>query len=324
MRNDTAPLFTRTVRKIARFFGRRLETPRCAWWDEGLPFRTVPVHGHDICYVTAGQGPPVVLVHGFGTSLAVWARQIRVLSRDCQVFALDLPGHGFSEKPDLEYRPRFYTDALRGFLDALGITAASFVGHSMGGLLSLCLAMEAPDRVRHLVLVNSSSPLFRPSRLLRLYEKRRRRPWLWNRVMELIEVLIPLLPASFEARGQGKITHRADAVPPEWSKQMVAFRRSKGFSRMAVSTMTHWVDVAAYENGMKEILHPVLVVCGALDRVIPLAHGRQLQETLPNATQEVIPECGHMAPLEEPDRTARAILAFLRAGPRAGEGPTVS
>ena len=303
----------RTIRKIARFLGKRLDTPSLAWWDRDLPHQTVRVQGHDLCYVSAGQGPPVLLLHGFGTSMAVWSPQFRPLSRHFQVFALDLPGHGFSEKPDVEYRLGYYTDSLAGFMDAVGLSAASFVGHSMGGLLSLCLAADAPERVRRLVLVNSNSPLSRPARVMRFYEKRRRRPWFWDRVLGLLEVLIPLLPASVEARSRRKTLYNEGAVPVEWSRWMVAYRRSKGFSRMAVSTLTHWVDMLAYENKVKDIPHPVLLVCGAEDRIIPEPESRRLQQTLPHAAMEVIPACGHLATMEAPERTLRSILGFLSA-----------
>lgn len=304
-------LYARTVRRIARFLGRRIDTPAAAWWDRDLPFRTARVHGHDLCYVTAGQGPPVLLVHGFGTSLSVWAPQIRGLSNRFQVFAVDLPGHGYSEKPDVEYGLRFYLDSLSGFLDAVGISSAAFVGHSMGGLLTLCLAAEVPDRVRRLVLVNSSSPLSRPEMLVRFHERRRRRPWLWNRVLELVELLIPLLPASLEARSRKKTVYNTGAVPVEWTRRMGAFRRSRGFARMAVSTMGLWQEALAYQTRLRAVGQPALLICGAEDRVIPPPDSRRLLETLPEATMEVFPDCGHVTPLEAPDRTTRSILGFL-------------
>jgi len=311
MNQRNVPLFERMARKIARFFGRKLIRPRAVWWDEDLPLQTVPVHGHDICYVTAGQGPPVVLIHGYGTSLTIYAHQIKVLSKHFQVFAIDLLGHGFSEKPDIEYTPHAYIDLLTGFLDAQGLASASFVGHSMGGLLSICLAILAPERVQRLVLLNSSSPLIRPDRLMKLYEKSQRRPWLWKRICDVFEIAIPLLPASFERKSQAKIVYNEDAIPPEWSAHQLKFRRAKGFSRMVVSTMAHWVELMQWEDRVKDIRHAALLTSGDQDRVILLEDSRQLQQTLPNATLEVLPGCGHMSTLEKPEQTSRMILDFL-------------
>jgi pimeloyl-ACP methyl ester carboxylesterase len=315
MNQRKVPLFERMTRKIARFLGRKLNMPRTAWWDENLLLRTVPVHGRNICYATEGHGPPVVLVHGFGTSLAVFAHQIKVLSKHFQVFAIDLLGHGFSEKPDIEYTPETYVDLLSGFLDTQGIASASFVGHSMGSLLSICLAIVAPERIRHMILLNGSSPLFKPERQMRLYEKSLRRPWLWKRIWEALEILIPLLPASFEKKSLAKTAYNVDAIPPEWIAHQLEFRRSKGYARMVVSTMEYWVELQEYEDRVREIRHPALLCSGEQDQVIPMEHSRLLQQTLPNATLEIIPGCGHMSTLERPEQTSRMILDFLSLPP---------
>jgi len=320
MPEDRVTLLERVARWIARFFGRRLDRPRTAWWDPDLPLRTASIHGHAICYATAGDGPPVVLVHGFGTSMAIYARQIRALSGRFRVFALDLLGHGFSEKPDIDYTPEVYLDLLSGFLDAQGIDAAHFVGHSMGGLLSICLATVAPGRVRRLVLLNSSSPLFRPERQMRLYEKSLRRPWLWKRIWETFEVVIPLLPASFERKTQDRMACDTEAIPPAWIRHQVAVRRSKGFARMVASTMAGWARIAEYEDAVRKIPHPALLVSGDGDRIVPLEHGRLLARTLPDATLEVLPGCGHMSTLERPEQTAGMILDFLTGDTPCGDG----
>jgi len=304
-------LHQRAVRWIARLLGRKLLRPRSAWWDPDLALQAVPVHGRTICYAAAGQGAPVVLVHGFGTSLAVFAPQIRPLAEQFRVFALDLLGHGFSEKPDIDYPPEVYVDLLSGFLDAQGIDRAWFVGHSMGGLLSICLAIRAPERVRGLVLLNSSSPLFRPERQMRLYEKSLRRPWLWRRLWEAFEIAIPLLPASFERRTQDRMACDAAALPPEWVRHQVEVRRSRGYARMVASTMAGWAGVARYEGGVRRVPHPALLVSGEGDRIVPAEHGRLLERTLPNATLRVLAGCGHMSTLERPGEITRLIVDFL-------------
>jgi len=306
----TSP-YVRMVRGIARLWGRNLPRPRSASWDPDLPLQTVQVHGRTICYIAVGQGPPVVLVHGFGTSMAVYAPQIRNLADHFRVFALDLLGHGFSEKPDMEYTPEVYIDLLSGFLDVLKIDAASFVGHSMGGLLSICLAMERPGRVRRLVLLNSSPPLFRPERQVRLVEKSLRRPWLWKRLWEALELAIPLLPASFERKALSRTVCHVEAIPPAWVRHQVVVRRSRGFARMVVSTMAGWTRISRYEDRVREVRHPALLVSAEGDRIVPVEHGRLLERTLPNATLEVLAGCGHMPTLERPAETVRMIVDFL-------------
>jgi pimeloyl-ACP methyl ester carboxylesterase len=288
--------------------------PQRLWWGSESVLRTVPLPGGpEICYVKAGQGHPVVLLHGFGTSLSIWAEQFRALADRYEVYALDLPGHGFSGKPDMEYTPQAYIGALTGFMDAVGLSRASFVGHSMGGLLSLCLAATEPGRVERLVLMSSSSPFFRPPGLLKLLERVRRRPWLWMRFLLLSELLIPMPFKLLERRGQKGTLYDAGAMGPEWNDHFYEIRRLKGFSHMVISSMINFPGLWEYENKVREIPHPVSLLWGEQDRVVPVEHGRLLQGIFPNASLETVSQCGHMVTLEKPDWATRNILLSLEA-----------
>ncbi|MBV9455610.1 MAG: alpha/beta fold hydrolase [Rubrobacter sp.] len=102
--------------------------------------------------MTAGAGgPPLVLLHGVGTSAGEWTWVLPALARNHLVYAIDLPGYdGSSEPPD--YSPAFTARFVSAFLDALGIAQAVVVGNSFGGLVALHLALSEPERVSALVL----------------------------------------------------------------------------------------------------------------------------------------------------------------------------
>ncbi|MBI4864590.1 MAG: alpha/beta fold hydrolase, partial [Candidatus Riflebacteria bacterium] len=127
-----------------------------------MPF--VSVNGCQIYYQDVGRGDPVVLVHGWPVSSLYWNNVIPDLARRRRVLALDLKGFGRSDRPNCKaYRIADLADDLAGFLDELGIASADLVGHSLGGMTSLFLALSHPRKVRRLVAV--AAPVHGPSSL---------------------------------------------------------------------------------------------------------------------------------------------------------------
>ena len=108
-------------------------------------------------YVVRGEGPALVLVHGLGASLSVWNENIEELSRAHRVFALDLPGHGESDKPgELYYDSISGAHFLTSFMDAVGIDNATLMGNSAGGHIAAACALRYPQRLDRLILVSSA------------------------------------------------------------------------------------------------------------------------------------------------------------------------
>ena len=112
-----------------------------------MEHKTIALSGVKVHYVEAGQGPVVLLLHGLGSSLDTWRRNVEPLAdAGFTVLAPDLPGHGDSEKPDaLDYGPRTAVDFTGQFLSALGVERASLVGNSAGGLVAALFALENPE-----------------------------------------------------------------------------------------------------------------------------------------------------------------------------------
>lgn len=117
--------------------------------------------GHNIYYVKAGensQRPPLLLIHGFGASTDHWRKNISELSKDFEVYAIDLLGYGRSAKPKLEYSSNLWRDQLNDFINQVIGRKAILAGNSLGGYASLCLAAQRPDAAAGLVLLNSAGP----------------------------------------------------------------------------------------------------------------------------------------------------------------------
>src|SRR5829696_10448502 len=118
--------------------------------------QNVEIDGLPIRYLSAGEGLPMVLLHGAGDSSLDWRWVIPDLAATHRVYAPDLPGSPDSARPAAAYSPAFFERFAVGFLNALGIGRATFVGNSLGGLIALRLALSEPARVTALVLVDSA------------------------------------------------------------------------------------------------------------------------------------------------------------------------
>ena len=118
--------------------------------------QTVEVGGLPIRYLSAGEGPPLVLLHGAGDNALDWQWVMPTLAATYRVYAPDLPGSPDSARPKVDYSPGFFERFVAAFVDTLNIGRAVFVGNSLGGLIALRLALSEPARVSALVLVDSA------------------------------------------------------------------------------------------------------------------------------------------------------------------------
>ena len=116
---------------------------------------TIHVNGVDLYYETHGSGEPVLLIHGLGSSTQDWEPQIPDLSKQFEVITFDVRGHGRSSKPEQRYSVKLFADDTAALIRALGIGPTHVVGISMGGMIAFQLAVDAPELLRSLVIVNS-------------------------------------------------------------------------------------------------------------------------------------------------------------------------
>ena len=126
-----------------------------------VPTRTVEVGGRRLRHLAQGDGPgtPVVLLHGFGGDLNNWLFNSEKLAEGRTAYALDLLGHGESVKDVGRGNLDSFVETLGGFLDAVGVERAHLVGHSMGGAVALAYAIEHPERVASLTLIDSAGEI---------------------------------------------------------------------------------------------------------------------------------------------------------------------
>ncbi len=250
----------------------------------------ITVHGARIHYLERGQGPVVVLVHGLADDAHTWQTSLDALSKNYRVLAPDLIGHGSSDKPLLNYRPQTFTDFLTGFLDALKIERATLVGNSLGGWTVALVALEQPQRVERLVLVDSAG--FADQKL----------PACLN-------------PATLaEAR---EVLHYVFADPkladsPVLAGEILQARvvRNDGY------TIARFLESAkrnedALDGRLGALKMPTLIVWGEQDKLIPPPNGQRFAREIPGAKLHLIPNCGHDAQFECPQPFNLVLLEFL-------------
>lgn len=122
-----------------------------------IPSYWLEVDGLNIHFKCLGKGLPVILLHGGANDWHEWEKNLAFLAKGLRVYALDLPGYGLSESPNILVSPSWFRSFLSRFMEALGLREAHLIGHSLGGTIALAFALDFPERVKKIVLVDSAS-----------------------------------------------------------------------------------------------------------------------------------------------------------------------
>ena len=272
--------------------------------------------GTAIHYLAAGDpsDPTVLLLHGGVVDCASlsWGGLLDDLAEGRHVLAPDLAGYGESDRPDADYSTAWHVGVVESFLDDRGLDSPSVVGLSLGGGVALGLALRSPDRVDHLVPVDSYG-LGRdlPNGLL---------TWALSRVPQVNRLSLWLLARSerLTRASLGGIVVDPSSVPEEVVAELhervgrpgagEAFRR---WRRAEVTRDGYRTD---YTDRLDAVDVPTLFVHGEADDLFPVEWARAAAERVPDARLETFDGVAHWPPREAPDRLLAALDAFL---PRA-------
>lgn len=281
------------------------------WFDgiQRFPVKSTSVNGHRIAYLDEGQGPPVILIHGYGGSMWQWEYQQTPLAAHFRVITLDLIGSGLSDKPDLDYRPEDLIESIRGLMDALGLQTAALVGNSMGAGVAIGMALIHPERVHRLVLIDGLPDHVRE----RLVSPLMRRA---------IDTRAPVWLARFGAAIFG--SHTTEAVLKEivYDHSLVTptvlDRSNRNRQRADIigpllsirDNLPQWET--DFAPRIREIRQSTLILWGEQDRLFTPQAGRDLQATIPHSRLTVIPNAGHIPQWEQPQTVNRHLLNFLQ------------
>src|SRR5215471_14255803 len=133
---------------------RRPTAPTRLYWAPEIPIQTTEIGGNAIRYIKTGRGPPLVLLHTLRTQLDIFEKLVPLLSNSFTVYALDYPGHGFSDIPKTDYGPELFVKTVEGFLDKLDLKNVTLVGISIGGVNPLIIAAKQNPRIAKVIAIN--------------------------------------------------------------------------------------------------------------------------------------------------------------------------
>lgn len=260
------------------------------------------VDGTRVRYVDVGEGPPVVLLHGFASSIENWLTVMPKLVKDHRVIAIDLRGFGWTDRPVADYSPAAQAKLLKAVLDERKVNKVSIVAHSWGSSVALAFALEYPAQVDRLALYDAW-----------VYDSQLPSMFHMARAKGLGEVLFGLF---YSERYEERLT--LGFYNPEMVSEALVEDVERAFdrpgTRAAALETVRGMRFDEMEPRYKSITAPTLLLWGREDLVTPVAIGEKLVRQLPNARLNVYPRCGHFPMLEAISESTRDLGAFLGGG----------
>lgn len=272
--------------------------------------RTVRIHGHDVSYRMAGEGPAILLIHGIAGSSTTWKSVMPALADSYTVIAPDLLGHGRSAKPRGDYSLGAYASGIRDLLTVLDHERVTLIGHSLGGGVAMQFAYQFPEWAERLVLVASGGLGREVSPLLKAV------------TLPGAEYVLPVLlhPRIREvAEWPGRAAHRfgwrpGDSLTEVWRSYTTLTDRQG--QHAFVHTVRSVIDLAGQRVSAHDRLYlaeavPTMIVWGDNDRIIPVDHAYRAAEAIPGARLEIIEGAGHFLPWSHPAPFLEVLRSFL-------------
>jgi pimeloyl-ACP methyl ester carboxylesterase len=264
-------------------------------------------------FMSEGEGSPVILIHGWGGSASGWLPSFSALSSRHAVYALDLFNHGLTGKIESgSVKTGDMAKFVADFMTELKIKRAHIIGHSMGGGISLLLAINFPERVEKLVLIDS----------IGLGKEIERSACLAS---------LPLVGEIWASQAYGEDIAkygrnlRASAQNPgiitdELIENLYRVERTPEHAKTVLKIFRLWFNWTGQKKSIYEsiiqklpdISNPILIIWGKQDATVPLSHAEFAAKTMPNARLEVIDKCGHVPMFDQPETFNRLVLDFLQ------------
>jgi pimeloyl-ACP methyl ester carboxylesterase len=265
---------------------------------------TVNANNINIAYEINGEGQPLLLITGLGYGAWFWHKVVPSLAKNFRVITFDNRGAGGTDKPDGPYSVSMMAQDTAGLLDALKIKNAFVLGHSLGGFIAQELAVTRPDLVGKLILASTT-----------------------HGGMKVVPITPEALAVIMDRSGDPiDLVKRGVAVAsapgfadkhPDVVQELVAYRLTNpvppaqyGAQTAAGLRMNQLTDDQVLAR-MKAITQPTLVLFGEHDKVVPPANAQLFLEKLSNARSHIIPNTGHIFPVEDPQTTAEAAKNFF-------------
>jgi 2-hydroxymuconate-semialdehyde hydrolase len=252
-------------------------------------------------YHEHGSGPPLLLIHGSGPGVSAWANWrtvIPTLARHQRVLALDMVGFGFTERPPgIEYGMQVWLRHIEGFLDAMDVETADFIGNSFGGGIALAFAIRHPGRVRRLVLMGSAGVSFPITPGLEAV-------WGYTPSVENMRKMMEWFAYDKRLISDDLARLRYEAS--------IRSGVQESYSSMFPAPRQQGVDALASDPAaIQGLPHEVLMIHGRDDRVVPLSTSLTLSQLIPRSQLHVFGQCGHWTQIEKCQEFGSLVTTFL-------------
>ena len=279
-------------------------TPQRLSWAPDTPIDYLDIDGSRLRYIKAGQGPNLVLLHTLRTQLDLFAKLVPELVQSFTVYALDYPGHGYSDIPEGRYDADYFVASVEGFLDALDLQEVTLGGVSIGGAIALIMAGRHNPRVVRVVAMNP-------------YDYARGRGIARSSLagwMTMVTSDLPVIGATFmrlrsfvivRTVFEGGVVHPS-SIPPALLKEMYAVGNRRGHYRAFLSLLRHAASWEAGTEVYPNISVPVRLIWGDQDWARPSEREHD-HSLLPGAQMVTVEQGGHFLPLDRPDAVIEQI-----------------
>ncbi|MDP4007048.1 MAG: alpha/beta hydrolase [bacterium] len=248
------------------------------------------VQGLQVGYKIAGEGPALLILHGWGSSSGKWERiASEITKQGFRVYAIDLPGFGASSPPDAVWGIKEYAFLVLAFMDAIGESKVIIVGHSVGGQIALQLALFSPSRVEKLILLAPAAV--------------RRGPGLREHFLKVLSKILGVLlyVAPVNVRTNIKRIGYKMLQHPDYIKTYGIMREI--FQKVIREDLTAMFPQVAV---------PTFLIWGGEDRITPLKDARLMEQTILGSQLSIVPESGHNLHVDVPQELTELIISLAK------------
>jgi len=286
------------------------KAPETLAWAPEVPIQYLEVGGNRLRFISSGTGPIIVLLHTLRTQLDLFEKVVPQLSRHFTIYALDYPGHGFSDIPEARYDAAFFSEAVEGFLEKLDLREVTLAGVSIGGTIPLIIAARHNPRVARVIAINpydyaKGRGMARSSLLGWLINYASLIPVLGETVMRLRNFII------MKAVLRGGVADPR-SIPPPLLKEMYVVGNRPGHYRAFIRLLRNAASWEAATEDYSRIQVPVLLVWGDRDWARPAERERD-RNLIPGAQVATEERGGHFLPLDRPQEVHDLIAGFAGA-----------
>ena len=272
------------------------------------------VNGIKICYEILGEGAPVFLIHGFGVTKEEWIGQFIPLSKHFKVIRFDNRGSGKSDHPNYPFTMKMFADDVKGLMEAIGISKAHIVGWSVGGMLAQEFAINYPEKLNKLVLINTlpywpgdeiALNMYRQSKIDALNARKA------DPVKNFYDTATPGFSRKFKKELQADPKKKIHGLFS--AEDLIEKDKQNPITVQDIDNYTHALGKHNVLDRLPLIKSETLIITATHDRSTPLSMNQIIHDNIANSKLVIIDKGGHSSPIERAPEINQHIIEFLKS-----------